>query len=293
MGIETEAEFENLSTYDKIIHIYEKINSRINEIYKQIDSGAESEFFDELSILIDIETEPHKKQLPNLFDDLYMQSEDNNIYYFDCKSSVYKAHFEKRFENYKIEVPEGSELDFLKSEVLYFTNPETNRVIKGDYNYHEFIPYNDRYKITLRHKLDFLQKKLIKYNYLLSYTEDLYSGQSEDGEAIKSTSITLRYIKSKPQESINKDKRQSELSATKQLTTNQIVLLLSQVGFFDIQIIANAPKTKQAQLISEITGLNHKNIKIAIEKLDKKPSELGENYQKDIDKIKHIYNNLE
>jgi hypothetical protein len=78
----------------------------------------------------------------------------------------------------------------------------------------------------------------------------------------------------------------------KQLTVNQIVLLLQETGFFNHPIIENASKVKQSELISIITGLNDKNIKTAIQKLDKKPSELGENYQKDIDKIERELDNL-
>mgnify|MGYP003675137502 CR=1 FL=1 len=79
---------------------------------------------------------------------------------------------------------------------------------------------------------------------------------------------------------------------SKQLTVNQIVLLLQEIGFFNHPKIENASKVKQSELISSLTGLNDKNIKTAIQKLDKKPSELGENYQKDIDKIGYVLDNL-
>ncbi|SFN38489.1 hypothetical protein SAMN04487989_10179 [Bizionia echini] len=79
---------------------------------------------------------------------------------------------------------------------------------------------------------------------------------------------------------------------SKQLTINQIVLLLQETGFFSHPIIENASKVKQSELISIITGLNDKNIKTAIQKLDKKVSELGENYQKDIDKIQYILDSI-
>jgi hypothetical protein len=83
------------------------------------------------------------------------------------------------------------------------------------------------------------------------------------------------------------------LKSQKQLTVNQIVLLLQEVGFFTHPKIEKAPKTKQADLISKICGLNAKNIKTKIQNLDKSPKELGLNNQKDIDKIEFILNNLE
>lgn len=79
----------------------------------------------------------------------------------------------------------------------------------------------------------------------------------------------------------------------KQLTINQIVLLLQEIGLFTHPNIENATKVAQSKLISSITGLNEKNIKTAIEKLDKKANDLGWNYQKDIDKVNDILNNME
>ena len=40
-------------------------------------------------------------------------------------------------------------------------------------------------------------------------------------------------------------------------------------------------------------GKNEKNIKTAIEKLELKPNDVKPNYQKDIDKIERILDNLE
>ncbi len=77
-----------------------------------------------------------------------------------------------------------------------------------------------------------------------------------------------------------------------QLTANQIVLLLQETGFFLHPKIEEAPKTKQAELISLITGLNNKNIKTYIEKLEKKVSVNGDNYQKDINKINKLLEDL-
>ncbi|WP_304144586.1 hypothetical protein [Mesoflavibacter zeaxanthinifaciens] len=78
----------------------------------------------------------------------------------------------------------------------------------------------------------------------------------------------------------------------KQLSINQIVLLLQEIGFFTHPKIERASKVKQSELISLIVGLNDKNIKTAIQKLDKKPSELGVNYQKDIDKIDELLDKM-
>jgi len=85
---------------------------------------------------------------------------------------------------------------------------------------------------------------------------------------------------------------ETEIKKTKQLSANQIVLLLQEIGYFTHPKIEDASKVKQAELISLITGLNEKNIKINIQKLDKKPLENGSSYQKDIDKINQILDAL-
>lgn len=86
-------------------------------------------------------------------------------------------------------------------------------------------------------------------------------------------------------------KLELEEKASLQLTSNQIVLLLQETGFFSHPKIESAPKTKQAQLINMFTGLNEKNIKSNIQKLDKSPKE-SPKYQADMDKIDQILNSL-
>jgi hypothetical protein len=81
---------------------------------------------------------------------------------------------------------------------------------------------------------------------------------------------------------------EAEIKKTNQLTANQIVLMLQEIGFFTHPKIEDASKVKQADLISLITGIHNKTIKNNIEKLDKSPAENGANYQKDIDLINKI-----
>ena len=79
---------------------------------------------------------------------------------------------------------------------------------------------------------------------------------------------------------------------TNQLTSNEIVLLLQETGFFTHPNIENASKVKQAELISFITGIHQKTIKSNIQKLEKSIKVNGSNYQKDIDKINKILDDL-
>ncbi len=85
---------------------------------------------------------------------------------------------------------------------------------------------------------------------------------------------------------------EERVKSSKQLTANQIVLLLQEIGYFIHPKIEEASKVKQAELIGLIAGLNEKNIKKNIQKLDKSTSSNGANYQKDIDKINKILDDL-
>lgn len=85
----------------------------------------------------------------------------------------------------------------------------------------------------------------------------------------------------------------NENETTNQLSVNQAVILLDRLGVFSSTTLENVPNTKKAKLISQLLGKNVKNVKTAIEKLELKPSAITPNYQKDIDKIERILDNLE
>lgn len=84
-----------------------------------------------------------------------------------------------------------------------------------------------------------------------------------------------------------------ETENTNQLSVNQAIILLDKLGVFTDKVLDNVSNVKKAKLISQLLGKNEKNIKTAIEKLELKPSEIKPNYQKDLDKIQQLLNNLE
>lgn len=85
----------------------------------------------------------------------------------------------------------------------------------------------------------------------------------------------------------------TELENINQLSVNQAIILLDKLGVFNDKALENLSNVKKAKLISQLIGKNEKNIKTAIQKLELKPSEITPNYQKDIDKIERILENLE
>lgn len=91
---------------------------------------------------------------------------------------------------------------------------------------------------------------------------------------------------------IIKQDEKPQKNVIKQMTTNQVVILLDRLGVFTTAELENTPNTKKAKLISNLIGRNEKNIKSAIENLDKKPSNLGEGYQRDIEMVDQLLSSL-
>jgi len=166
--------------------------------------------------------------------------------------------------------------------------------------------YIKEYDLDKENILNINNKELITFLNRTGDPFDPYNGPDSDlyfkSEEIKST--FYRYVakheilfftdRIKEMQSVNLGLKPSVKSKSleNQLTTNQIVILLDKLGFFTHPKIEDAPKVKQAELISKMVGLDKKNIKTAIEKLDKKPSELKANYLKDIAKINQILDDL-
>ncbi|PWK19628.1 hypothetical protein [Xanthomarina spongicola] len=279
---------------------FDELKALKQNMYQEIDSTFGSDPWadhTEVEIKYEFDIELATSEIKRLIFELYNQSKVDNYFYFDCPSEVYKKHFEARKDLYIIDVPDAYEVDFLISEIEYFSKPYDNRVIIGDsaHNYNEYVDYNDRYRITLKRKLEFLAVKLRQYGYIIKTKEGASLIDESNGdykgwgtEIILEKTKTSNFTNPKAQ-----DIKEAEPKTEKQLTANQIVLLLQEIGFFTHPKIEKTSKVKQSELISKICGLNSKNIKIKIQNLDKTLKELGENHQKDIDKIDDILNNLE
>tara|TARA_R110002050_G_scaffold300286_2_gene468573 strand:- start:21197 stop:22435 length:1239 start_codon:yes stop_codon:yes gene_type:complete len=154
-------------------------------------------------------------------------------------------------------------------ELLPEVEDENLREILKTKDYYQELPYNEFSEI------EFIQEQFYKYGLRT--------------ETIK----LLDYLRGLQNQYQNKPviEKESKIK-TNQLTSNQIVLLLQEIGFFTHPKIEDASKEKQAELISLISGLNGKNIKTNMRKLDNKPNDVTPNYQKDIDKINKILDDL-
>lgn len=233
----------------------------------KINRVLEKNFFEEvntaLNYLYDFSTLLEKDEIENnyilqyslinsLSNSIQNEIEDNLILLTKKKSEIY---LKKLYDITNVT------LDRINQELLHFENGQLKEVFDISYN-------------------------LVKDNEYVLYACESFSKVKKKRleKLLEVIDINLQYYKSS--ESQISDKKPN------QLTTNQIVLLLQEIGFFTHPKIEDASKVKQAELISLITGLNEKNIKTAIQKLDKKPSELKVNYEKDIIKINQILDNL-
>jgi hypothetical protein len=216
---------------------------------------------------------------------------------------VVQGNLQKCVEHIKISTLEKViNLDERKNDL--YLELKINQIKKQDYlkefGVEKIQRWLDHFNIDLKDILDFNVESELFKNLVGSYYLNHEDDQSENYTIAKfAQDAFLNYflsyyanilitffesIKSKPM--VSNEKKSNQLSA------NQIVLLLQEIGFFNHPKVEDAPKVKQANLISLITGLNEKNIKTNIQKLDKKSSELTTNYQKDIDKINKILDDL-
>ena len=218
-----------------------------------------------------------ENDLESKIEELYIYSMDNNFFYFDCPFKVYENQFENRKQIYFKKNIDANQQDFLLSEIDYFSHPKENRIIGEDGFYSSYITYSEKYRLSYKRKIEFLSEKLEDFGYRIEYDEFPHFSENT---AFGKISIIEEKVSIDDKSPLNK------------LTGNQIVLLLQEIGFFTHPKIEDATKGKQAKLIGLLVGLNQKNIKTNIQKLDKKPSENGLNYQKDIEKINKVLDDL-
>lgn len=240
----------------------------------------------------------YKENLENLYRDtcyiiteLYNQSIEDNFYFLDCPLIVYKNTYRERLQNFLKYHVDADEVDFLKKEIETIINPtEYDREI-FPYSYSNFFYSNDlNFKISKDKKIEFIKNKLLNLGIECEQLPDEYVPNNFNGDVIvpgglKFTKIVIQNEIENPTIDISSKK-------SKQLTSNQIVLLFDKIGFFTHPNIENIPKIKQAKLLSLLTGLNEKNLNTNISKLDNSPKSNGEKYLKDIDFIDLLFSDL-
>lgn len=289
-----------------IIENYKNLKALNEKIANEFQSSGDfsEDNYTEIQFRYDLDQNAISWTIQKLLDKLYIQSAKDNYYYFDCPAKVYTGNYKERLLQYQEYSVDGDEEDFLVYEVEYLTTPFNQRFFEQNnskYWYNDLIEYEEKYKVSIRKKLQFLSEKLKKYGKYIEIIEDstLRDPMTNEFKAIGTDAVISNLEKTnvinQDLEAVSETKDSSSLKSKKenQYTANQIILLLQETGFFVHPKIEKATKVKQAELISRITGLNSKNIKTRIQNLEKPLKDLGKNHQNDIDKIDDILNNLE
>lgn len=230
---------------------------------------------------------------------IYQRSDIENYYFFDCPFKVYENHYEKRKRIYLNLNKDATERDFIKTELRHLAHPKTKKEITFNYScVNEYLGKNGMELIDF----DILKNASYTNNTFISFGEKNatinYSGLAGDHDSWKFTSDQkIEFLKTR----LKQLKKKNDLNPIpevsipnqNQLSVNQIIIFLDQLGVFTHPIFENISKNKQAEAISQIVGRNSKNVKIAIEKLDKAPSEIGQGFSKDFAKIQELISKLE
>lgn len=215
--------------------------------------------------------------------DLYYQSVEDNYYFHDCPLSVYKNTYFKRFEQFKKYNIDAEEIDFLKDELAKIVSPSTYDRLICIFPYGEFLPNDLCFEISRNKKIEYLKEKILQLGWFCEEQTVQNLQVGFDSQFLQPT-----FTKIKKEEIIEELTPRKD----KQLTSNQIVLLFDKIGFFSHPKIENISKIKQAKFLSSLTGLNEKNLKTHIAKLNKSPKSNGDNYIKDIDFTDLFFNDL-
>ena len=116
----------------------------------------------------DIEVEIRK-----LVFELYEQSEIENYYFLDCSLSVYENTYQERLESYLLKNKDGSEYQFLISEIEELINPTykiKKESIYGLRSYCDNISFNTSFNA----KKEFIRNKLRSNGWICSLKPELF-----------------------------------------------------------------------------------------------------------------------
>lgn len=256
-----------------------------------------------------IETKVSTKPIQMIFKDEYLKTfckevseervirETSFLRVYECSITHYAPYLETEIVENLLHIPNDKKEDYInlvidKLSKTPYANLPDNFIDKWLDKYN--VEISEFPNFSNKELSDLLQKNYTGY-YQESKTQDLIEDIQIDFYCYASKLEVKKMIDFAKNKSETKKEAKGEVKDRKiiQLTVNQIVLLLQETGFFAHPKIENSTKVSQSILISSITGLNQKNIKTAIQKLEKKPTQLGVNYQRDLDKVDDVLDSME
>jgi hypothetical protein len=187
----------------------------------------------------------------------FIEDKIRNTPYFEVNNTILDK-WEKKYNSQNLEFP-------------FIENKEVKKLISMSVNFHHLT--EEEKDLMEDIQIDFYgYAAMIEAKKIIDHIESKKSNSSNIFNKIENTTDVVN---------------------PNQLSINQAIILLDKLGVFNDKALENVSNVKKAKLISQLLGKNEKNIKTAIEKLELKPKEIKPNYQKDIDKIERILDNLE
>jgi len=229
---------------------------------------------------------------------IYSKSKKENFYFFDCPFEVYINHYDPRKAKFIENNIDAEEIHFVQKEIDCLKEPTKHKTIKIKYrciNKHLLERGNKTIDFSVFKDPSYSYNSVIYFNeksVTINYSKLISSNATWQYSYQKK----LEFLNNKLAEITEEKKivpvKKANQQRSTQLTINQTVILLDSLGVFtNNSIFENFSKKQQAEIISLLIGKNAKNVKIAIEKLEKSPSENGKRYQSDLHKIENLLNN--
>jgi len=180
-----------------------------------------------------------------------------------------------------------SALEKRHNKIHFFKDRMDKWISKFDINLDDFPNFNNEELNIILNKIysgDHIS--VFDRNEVFQIQTDFYLYAIVTGTEKLLAFLDKKNIKANNVESMSKTENKN--IKKKQLTINQSIILLDKLGLFANSLLEDMQNTNKALLLSQLLGKNEKNIKTAIESLNKKPSELSKYYQTDIQMIENI-----
>ena len=278
----------------EINELENKKNTNQNSTYNYAQDSCEIYCNSTNYFKIEIEKLNHTSDI--LLRYIYRKSVVENYYFFDCPSEIYVNHYENRKQRFINNYIDSNESDFINSEIKNLENPKQHQIITIKYKcINKFLAKKNKEFINFDHLrtsknsnsniIEFKQKSaIINYTRLIKTNNTWkYSHRNK----IKFLNLKLVEIK---ENSLSQLSEKSEDLNSKQLSTNQIVILFDKVGVFSLPAFDTIFKTKLSALLSCVLNKNSSKIRGSIRKLENK--KITQNYQDDIDKVDELLINM-
>lgn len=280
--------------FELCLHLH-KLESRNDRQIQELIAGGNFSYknLDDINLAFENDFNQCKNRGAALLEQLYFLSEEENFYFFDCTFHVYKQHYKLRKQAFMQKSPDAREIDFIQLELKNLNHPGCKRILefpaktmcKACSNLKRTTPDADKLCKLLENGsgILFLNKETVLVNYsrlLPPRAPWQYSNTRK-----------IDFLEKKLKKILTKKTSTPALPETTPdsvLTTNQSILLLDHLGIFASGYFENFTKNKQAEILSKVLGRHTKNIKTAIEKLDKPATSVSKVFERDALKIEQL-----